>query len=196
MKEELRQRDRELLDHLTSGSSDAFWTIWKHHEPHLQAVCVSRMRSAREEAEDAISRSMLLAREKLPMYAADIVNLEAWLTRLVCNVCSDMKKERCRTYRRLQFDADALARRDPSLGHEPTPEESCISGQIQRRIRMAIASLPPRLQTAAVLRFLDGADYPAIAATLSITEPNARKRVQQARDILRRELAVLNDGAG
>jgi len=188
MNDEWRQRDRELLDHLTRGSSDVFWTIWKHHEPHLQAICLNRMRVAREEAEDAISRSMLLAREKLPIYAAGIVNLEAWLTRLVCNVCSDMNKERCRAYRRMRFDDDSLARRDPSLGHEPTPEESCISGQIQRRIRKAVAALPPRLQSAAVLRFIDGADYTSIAQTLCITEPNARKRIQQARDILRREL--------
>jgi DNA-directed RNA polymerase specialized sigma24 family protein len=52
-------------------------------------------------------------------------------------------------------------------------------------LQRAIESLPPLLRDVARLRFLHEASYGAIASTLSITEPTARKRVQQARTVLR-----------
>lgn len=167
-----------------------FWTLWKLHEPHLIAICRSKMAFARADAEDAISRAMLLARLKLPSYASDIVDLEAWLTRLVCNVCSDMKKERCRALRRAtELDDYALLRREPSLPSPLSPEQSCISARTLMTIGEAIADLPSRLRVAAELRLVHDVSYPAIAERLSITELNARKRVQQARQALRERLA-------
>ena len=192
-----REHARGLLDDLSGGAVDAFWTLWKIHEPHLTAICRSRMASARADAEDAISRSMLLARLKLPGYASEIIDLEAWLTRLVCNVCSDMQKERRRALRRAtELDDHALMRREPSLPAPLSPEQSCISSHTLLRIGEAIAALPSRLRVAAELRLVHGAGYPAIAERLRITEPNARKRVQQAREALRERLAHFRQASG
>ena len=197
MNDDSRDRDRILLAHLSGGRGDVFWTLWKYHEPHLTAICRSQMRWAREDAEDAISRSMLLARAKLPTYAAEIVDLEAWLTRLVCNVCSDMKKERCRATRRArELDDDSLVRREASLPEPLDPEQASISSQILMIIRAAIAALPPRLRSAAYLRLVHNAGYPDIAERLGITEPNARKRVQQAREMLRSDLMMFQPRGG
>jgi RNA polymerase sigma factor (sigma-70 family) len=197
MNDDSRDRDRTLLDHLSCGRADVFWTLWKYHEPHLTAICRSQMRWAREDAEDAISRSMLLARAKLPVYAAEIIDLEAWLTRLVCNVCSDMKKERCRATRRArELDDDSLTRREASLPEPLDPEQATMSAQILVIIRSAIAALPSRLRAAAYLRLVHNASYPDIAERLGITEPNARKRVQQAREVLRGNLMMFRPTQG
>ena len=48
----------------------------------------------------------------------------------------------------------------------------------------AIETLPQHLRTVAQLRFLKNNSYAEISEQLSITQENARKRVQLAREIL------------
>ena len=190
-------RDRALLESLSHGNRDAFWVLWKRHEPHLLAVCIRQMKRIREDAEDAVSRSMLLAHAKLPVYAREIVDLEAWLTRLTCNVCLDMKKERCRGSRRAEpLDDTVLTRREASLPEPRSPEDTYASLQVLDTISRAISMLPPLLRDAAVLRFVHEEGYPEIARRLRITEPNARKRVQHARMNLMAKLLPAMESLG
>jgi RNA polymerase sigma-70 factor (ECF subfamily) len=187
-----RAVDRKLLDDLSAGDASAFWQIWLRHQRHLGAVCKRHMRRTRIDTEDAVSRSMLTAREKLPEYAKDIIDLQAWLTRLTSNVCLDIKKERCRgVHRSDSLDENVLTRREATLGEPPTPEDLCFASQLRERIGAALSTLPSGVGAAARLRFLTEASYSTIAERLSITETAARKRVQKARAALRRQLQPL-----
>jgi len=162
------------------------------HRPHLHAVCFRQMQRVRADADDAVSRSMLLAHAKLPEYAQEIVDLEAWLTRLTCNVCLDIKKERGRGARKAaSLDERALMRREATLPEPPSPEDTCLLTQVRDKIRIAIEQLPPAIRIVAQLRFVDEASYSHISEHLQITEANARKRVQQARALLRPKLVHL-----
>lgn len=189
---EVRSWDRKLLDDLCEGDASAFWMIWMRHNAHLRAVCHRHMQRVRTDTDDAVSRSMMIAREKLPEYAREIVDVKAWLTRLTSNVCLDIKKERCRGTRRADpLDENVLNRREATLCDPPTPEDTCFAAQVRQHIGEAFAHLPPGLGAAAQLRFLQEASYTTIAERLSITETAARKRVQKARVVLRRELGSL-----
>jgi RNA polymerase sigma-70 factor (ECF subfamily) len=148
------------------------------------------MRPVRADADDAVSRSMMVAREKLPGYAKEIIDLEAWLTRLTSNVCLDIKKERWRATRRVDsLDAHDLDHSRRTLRTPQTPEESCLASQVRESIRRALQELSPGLSAVAELRFVQEASYPAIAERLRITQAAARKRVQKARRFLRQHLA-------
>lgn len=184
-----RAGERSLLERVSQGDPDAFWSLWMMHRPHLLAVCYRQMRFIGADADDAVSRSMLVAHAKLPEYAAQIIDVEAWLTRLTCNVCLDIKKERCRGSRKSEtLDERVLARREASLPDALSPEDVVLIAQIGHGIRRAIAELPPPLRSVAELRFVQELGYDTIAQCLSITEANARKRVQQAREMLRPRL--------
>ena len=187
-----RAGERSLLEKVSHGDPDAFWSLWMMHRPHLLAVCYRQMRRVGADADDAVSRSMLVAHAKLPEYAAEIIDVEAWLTRLTCNVCLDIKKERCRGSRKSEtLDERVLARREASLPDALSPEDVVMTGQIGAGIRDAIAELPPPLRIVAELRFVQEMEYDLISERLSITEANARKRVQQAREQLRPRLRHL-----
>jgi RNA polymerase sigma factor (sigma-70 family) len=187
--------ERRLLENLSRGDLGAFWQLWLRHRPHLFAVCLRRMHPA--DAEDAISRSMLLAREKLPAYADVIIDLEAWLTRLTSNVCLDLLKERGRRLAGAAFlDDDVLTRREATFPQPLSPEDWLMSEEIAECIVGAIDALPPSLRDTATLRFLHEESYADIAASLGIEEANARKRVQHARTLLKEKLTWLRPPRG
>jgi len=179
--------ERILLRSLSGGDREAFWPLWLEHRLHLYTVCLRQMRGSKADALDAVSRSMLLAFRKLPAHATKIENLQAWLTRLTRNVCADIHREQQRLSiggNGVAIDeivSEELSAADPS----PSPEEVALSNEMRIRLQRAIDSLPPLLRSVAQMRFLHEASYGAIASTLSITEPTARKRVQQARTVLR-----------
>src|SRR3954469_25582296 len=179
--------ERVLLRSLSGGDREAFWQLWLEHRLHLYGVCLRQMRGSPADALDAVSRSMLLAFRKLPAHATKIENLQAWLTRLTRNVCADIHREQQRLSvggAGVAIDeiiSEELSAADPS----PSPEEVALSNETRIRLQRAIDSLPPLLRSVAQMRFLHEASYGSIASSLSITEPTARKRVQQARTVLR-----------
>jgi len=182
--------ERALLDSLGDGDESAFWSLWQEYQRHLYAVCLRQMKGAHFDAADAVSRSMLVARAKLPAYAIHIDNLEAWLTRLTCNVCMDMHRERQRAQQgRINLD-DNPPLDDPALSCGHSPEDEYLASEVGRIISASIAELPAPLRDVAHLRFVQEISYPSIAQLLSITVENARKRVQQARAILRDRITV------
>jgi RNA polymerase sigma factor (sigma-70 family) len=146
-------------------------------------VCLRQMRGSTADALDAVSRSMMLAFRKLPAHATKIENLQAWLTRLTRNVCNDIHREQQRLT--IGDDDDVAAEELLAADPSPSPEDVVLSNEMRVRLQKAIESLPPLLRDVARLRFLHEASYGSIASTLSITEPTARKRVQQARTVLR-----------
>jgi RNA polymerase sigma factor (sigma-70 family) len=180
--------ERTLLRSLDDGDDAAFWALWEQYQRHLYAVCLRQMNGAHFDAADAVSRAMLVAQSKLPSYAAHIENLEAWLTRLTCNICLDMHRERHRaTQGRVNLD-ESIAVEDPALSCAQSPEDDYLACEVRKIVSSAINDLPAALRDAAHLRFVQETPYPVMARTLSITVENARKRVQQARAILRQRI--------
>ena len=181
-----RERERSLLESLSDGDSAAFWPLWRRHERRIIDVCRRKMSGVQSDVDDAVSRSMFAAMERMPAYASSILNLEAWLTRLSCNVCIDMQRERIRASRKaVSADTTEVVE---SMAADDSPEERLLVTEIGTLIATAIGELPPPLREAAKLRFVDEVSYPEMAQALSITVENARKRVQQSRRILRERL--------
>jgi len=182
------ERQKVLLAGLLRGDSDAFWQIWRMHEQRIIEVCRRRMSGAQADIDDAMSRSMFVALEKMPEHAGSILNVEAWLTRLCCNVCIDIQRERSRASRRaVSVDADTGI--EEILTANDSPEQHCLATELGTLIARAIEELPLPLRNASRMRFIDEASYAEIAEQLSITVVNARKRVQQSRSLLRQRLA-------
>ncbi|HEX7155110.1 MAG TPA: sigma-70 family RNA polymerase sigma factor [Thermoanaerobaculia bacterium] len=185
--------EKSLLRTLGGGDTAAFWPLWLQHRLHLYGICLRHMGGVPADAADAVSRSMLLAFNKLPQHAEEIINLQAWLTTLTRNVCLDMCRERQRmTVGTVPVEdvtaADELTPVDPG----PSPEEAALSNELCSSLQRAIEELPPLLREVARLRFLYEAAYETIATRLAITEATARKRVQQARMLLRESVGDIH----
>ncbi len=185
----LQQETKALLRGLSEGDDSTFWRIWEIHNDYLYGVCLSQMGGIKEDAEDALSRTKLKAWDSLPRYAGVIINLRAWLTRLTCNLCMDMHRERHRRARvivsteRMQL-INSLSLASP----RESPERECFQRELCMHVRRGVQQLPSPLRKPFILRFIQEMPYSEIAEQLILSTDNARKRVQLARAILRRQL--------
>jgi RNA polymerase sigma factor (sigma-70 family) len=191
------QEVRQLLDSLADGNTSAFWNLWDIHKGRLYQLCLWQMNGVREDAEDALSRCMLRALEKLPHASGRIENLGAWLSRLTVNLCVDIHREHKREARRLESIDDVLpAPGDVLLTAADSPEDVFLSREAIGYVFGVVNDLPPRLREPFALRFFQEMDYGDIAEQLILTSDNVRKRIQQARDILRQRLITTCQAGG
>lgn len=180
---------QELLRCVADGDSEVFWAVWSLHREYLFSICLREMRGVRADAEDALSRAMIKAWSRLPVHASKINNLKAWLARLTHNLCVDIHRERRRQTHGLE-SIDSMTGRDyVSLAHRiATPEEMMLRRETGLRLRRLIEDLPSNLSQPFKLHFFYDTSYVDIAARLNLTNDNVRKRIQQARALLRDRL--------
>ena len=181
--------DRGLLHRVAVGDTQAFWELWTRHRGWLFEVCNAYMGYRHEDAEDALGDVMDRARETLPREAARIRNFAAWLRRMAVNVCIDLYRRDRSRYQILSAAKVMSAQLSDIQTIECTsPASEFLASETRDTVTRAVGMLPVRLRTAACLFFLEEASYPAIAAILGISEQNSRKRIQEARSILKEQL--------
>ena len=168
----------------TFNPSD-FWQLWQEYRDYLYARCLKWMGGNPMEAEDALSRAMLKAWEKVQQ--GKITNLKAWLTRLTHNLCVDIHREHNRGANRVE-DIEAIPEEKALVSFEDTPFRVLEIEEKKMAIRRAINNLPIRLRETFILHFYQQLSYEKIAQQQEISYQNVRKRISQARKILREEL--------
>jgi RNA polymerase sigma-70 factor (ECF subfamily) len=186
------EQTQKLLSSLADGNPEAFWRLWDLYKVHLYHLCLWRMGGVRDDAEEALSRAMLRALSKLQSNGQQIQNPRAWLSKLTLNLCIDLHRERRRQVRRLlSIDDVGLGKGDLVLAATESPERAFLNREIIAYLCDEVNDLPSRLREPFVLRFFQEMAYCDIAECLILSTDNVRKRIQQARDILRERLEVI-----
>jgi RNA polymerase sigma factor (sigma-70 family) len=188
---------RILLTALAQGDSEAFWRLWVGYHDYLYRLCLRQMGGNREEAEDALSKAMVKAWYCLPDYAAKINDLRAWLTRLILNLCVDIHRHRNRYARGVvSIEEMRLADEEDITQVFESPEQALLGKEMRLYLANAIDDLPTVLRRTSVLYFIQEMSYRDIADYLALSIENTRKRIQQARAILREKLRMYRSGVG
>jgi len=79
----------------------AFWPLWQQQQDYLYHCCVKWTGNVAD-AEDALSRAMLKAWDKISNSPVEIKNLKAWLSKLTYNTCVDIHREHHRHGRQVE----------------------------------------------------------------------------------------------
>jgi RNA polymerase sigma factor (sigma-70 family) len=175
---------------LQGGSLDigkGFWQQWEQYRDYLYRCCIKWMGGNPTDAEDALSRAMLKAWEKVQKVAGEIANFKAWLTKLAHNLCVDIHRERSRGANRVE-NIEVIPEEQGLISFDETPESAMDTGEKKIVIRRAIANLPTRLRETFILHFYQELSYQEIAQQQEISYQNVCKRISQARAILREQL--------
>lgn len=166
---------------------DRFWDFWIGHQEQMRSQCIRLMAGNVADAEDALSSAMLRASKKFPRYSENIVNGKAWLRKLVYNVCMDHYRQGKYTeYRSFDLDTDIPASGAMFTGEQQSPEDIALSHEQIRELDTCLDTLSGNLRVPLLLRCVEGWSYPDIAKQLNLRADTVRKRIQLARDHLRR----------
>jgi len=150
-----------------------------HHERLYRLA--RRLAGTAEDARDLVQDTYLRAARSPQSVPAGASHEEAWLVRVLVNLCRDRWRMRA-THARLDPRGDA------AVGPRPHDLEA---GVIARTlVWRALDRLPPRRRAAVVLYELEGATIPAIAQLLGITAVTVRWHLS----VGRRELARIIRG--
>ena len=173
---------------LTLDIQSFFWQEWQQYRDYLYRCCIKWMGNPTD-AEDALSRAMLKALEKLQKYAGEIVNFKAWLTQLTRNLCVDIYRERSRGTNRVE-DIEVYASSDEQglVIQNETPESVLEMDEKKIVIRRAIDELPTKMRETFILHFYEELSHQEIAEKQEISYQNVCKRISQARAILVKQL--------
>lgn len=174
------QDEAQLIEACRSGDREAFRSLIALHQDRVHRV--ARAFAGDEAAARDIAQDVFVKLWRgLPAFRGDAA-LSTWLHRLVVRACLDEHRRR----RRLLplFAAVRGRAADCPLRAASRGEEAAI-------VRAAVASLPPRLRVAVVLRHFEELSYAEMAAALDCSPGTVASRLSRGHALLAERLAAL-----
>ena len=134
---------RRLVRRARAGDADAWEALYRHAYPRLFAFARRRLATA-DEAEDAVSETMVRAYDRISDFRWRAGGFEAWLFVICRNIVFEANRRRGRLIPTL----DAFP--------EPLPEERVIADEEAAGVRAAFARLSPEERELLELRVVGG----------------------------------------
>ena len=155
-----------------------------HHQRLFKLA--RRLSRCTEDARDLVQETFLRAARSPRSIPAGAPNEEAWLVRVLINICRDRWRQAAvRTRARLKGDLQA----EPAFDPEPHL-------MAQSLVRHALAALPPRRRAILILYELEGATIPAIAKLVGVTPVTVRWHLSIGRREMARALGKAPNAPG
>jgi RNA polymerase sigma-70 factor, ECF subfamily len=150
--------------------------LFDAHQQRLYRLA-RRLSRTPEDARDVVQETFLRAAQSAGSIPAGAPHEEAWLVRVLINICRDSWR---RTAVRRRLEPLRIADTVTQSGHL---EQTFIA---QTTIWRALERLSPRRRAAIVLYELEGKTIPAIAALLGVTAVTVRWHLSRGRKDLAR----------
>ena len=163
--------DAELLTAFRAGSSRAFEVLVRRYQAPVLAIARRFARDV-DDAEDLAQRAFINAAGRAGGWRGG--SFKSWLFRIVVNLAKNHLRDVAR------FDRSEDAHDREATASEPEAHERLERADRQRALREAIARLPRRQREVLLLRIDGDLPFAEIAATLGITEVNAKVNFHHA----------------
>ena len=163
--------DAELLTAFRAGSSRAFEVLVRRYQAPVLAIA-RRFARDLDDAEDLAQRAFINAAGRAGGWRGG--SFKSWLFRIAVNLAKNHLRDVAR------FDRSEDAQEREATPSEPEAHERLERADRQRALREAIARLPRRQREVLLLRIDGDLPFAEIAATLGITEVNAKVNFHHA----------------
>ncbi len=174
---------------LSQDNCEDFWKLWQSYQDYFYKCCLNWIGGNSHDAEDALNEVMLKAWNEWTKCANKITYPKAWLTRIIYNFCMDVHRQRKREATRIEnIDDIKFAEHPAFVSRVGFPESNILNWEMGAYLRHLIESLPVRLYDPFILHCCQGKSYKDVAQQLAVSQENVRKRIQQARRILQKQL--------
>ena len=160
---------------LREDARERLGVLFDAHHQRLYRLA-RRLSGSADDARDLVQETFLRAARAPESIPGEKPAEEAWLVRVLINICRDRWRKSCVRKRAVP---------DPNRGAEAvsTPESAAIA---RATVWRALARLSPRRRAIVVMYEIEGAAVPAIAALLGVTPVTVRWHLSRGR----RELAA------
>jgi RNA polymerase sigma-70 factor, ECF subfamily len=184
--------DQRLHQDLLAQASGAVEALVHRYGVKIYRLAL-RITGSPEDAQEVSQDVLWTIVRKIGMFKGESA-LGSWIYRITANAAYEKLRSR-RGKDEVSWDALLPAfDRDGHLvepGHDWTQqaEDPALQAEARRRLKEAIASLPPDYRTAFVLHDMEGLSNPEIGEMLGLSLPAVKSRVHRSRLFLRQRLA-------
>lgn len=170
------------LTRLSAGSEDALAEIYDHTSSLVYSIALG-MLSDRADAEEVTLDVYSQIWRGASSFRAERGTVIGWLIMVTRSRAID--RLRARRHRSSEAEVDALQDKPAAT---PTPEESTIAGEQQRRVRAALAVLPDSQRQLIELAWYGGYSHSELAGKMGLPLGTVKTRLRMALARLRQLL--------
>jgi RNA polymerase sigma-70 factor (ECF subfamily) len=168
----LVESDASLVRRAQAGDREAFRVLVERHSRSVFRLAF-RLTGNEHDADEVVQESFIRAHRRLERFESRST-FSTWLYRIAANCAVDLLRGR-RHDEPLEPEGPESARAPSSaLMTAPEQERQVLGGQIQARVRAALAHLTERERIAFVLRHVEGLSIDEIAQQMNL-RTNATK---------------------
>ena len=183
--------DQKLVERVQKGDSGAFDLLVLKYQHKIVNLVMRYVRDP-DLAQDITQEAFIKAYRALPRFRGESA-FYTWMYRIAVNTAKNYLAAQRRRPMELELDMQ-----DPEqyelhamLKETDTPEGITLSNELMEIVENAIAALPEDLQTAIILRELEGMSYEEIAQTMECPVGTVRSRIFRARDAISNKVGSL-----
>ncbi|MBD2569835.1 RNA polymerase sigma factor [Anabaena lutea] len=174
---------------LSSNNCGDFWQLWESYQDDFYNLCLKWMGGNSHDAEDVLNQAMLKACNEWTKQINKIIYPQSWLKQIIYNFCMDLHRKRKREAKVIENIEDIEFADHPGFASQlEIPETNILNLEMGAYLYHQIESLPERLRYPFILHCCQDKSYQDVAKQLALSEENVRKRIQQAREILKKQL--------
>ena len=163
--------DAELIEAYRGGDSRAFEQLVRRYQRPVLSIA-RRFARDPDDAEDLAQRAFINAADRAGGFLGG--SFKSWLFRIVVNLAKNHVRDTAR------FDRSEGAQEEEAAPTESSAHARLELQEQQKALREAVAKLPRRQREVLLLRIDGDLGFAEIAATLEITEVNAKVNFHHA----------------
>lgn len=186
---EASDADADAVARFRQGDEGAFRTLVERHSRAVFRLAY-RMTGNEQDAEDVVQEAFLRAYRNLARFD-DRARFASWLHRIAANCAYDVLRGRARRDEQDRRRGAADTEEDPLAdvaSADPTPDRLVFSGEVRRKVGVAMARMSAVEKSAFALRHFEGFSIDEIGRALdldqSATKHSIFRAVRKVRDVL------------
>ena len=174
----------EILDACRRGDREAFRTLYEAYRDRVYSIAFYFFQADADAAGEVTQQVFLKLMREIARFRGDAA-FSTWLYRLVVNACVDRARgRRADVVAEDPVTLDSVAA-SPALSHE----DMFARREVATSVQHAIASLPPKLRAAILLRYFEDLSYADMATALNCSIGTVASRLSRGHRLLARTLA-------
>ena len=178
-----------VVDACRRGDRDALRALYDAYKDRVYSVALHFFHGDAATAADVTQQVFLKLIEGMTSFRGDST-LSTWLYRVTVRACID--RTRAARTDRARADETALAGL-PAVS--VSAEDALARNEVAAHVRAAIATLPPKLRFAILLRYVDDLSYADMAAALGCSMGTVASRLSRGHRLLATRLSALRAAA-